>query len=63
MKADRNLPHVPVTWKSGASAPREASRNQRGLHGKSGSRISLTTDGDVRAQHVLIQLFMPPFVQ
>jgi len=31
MKADRNLPHVPVTWKSGASAPREAFRNQRGL--------------------------------
>jgi hypothetical protein len=34
MKADRNLPHVPVTWKSGASAPREAFRNQRGLHGE-----------------------------
>ncbi len=25
--------------------------------------IRLTTDGDVRAQHVLIQLFMPPFFQ
>jgi hypothetical protein len=25
--------------------------------------ISLTTDGDVRGQQVLIQLFMPPFFQ
>jgi hypothetical protein len=25
--------------------------------------LSLTTDGDVRAQHVLIQLFMPSLFQ
>jgi hypothetical protein len=34
MKGDRNLPNVPVTRKSGASAPREAFRNQRELHGE-----------------------------
>lgn len=39
---------MPVTWKSGASAPREASRNQRGLHGKAcplcfGSNVGVTS--------------------
>jgi len=33
MKGDRNIPHVPVTWKSGDPSAGEAFRNQRGLHG------------------------------